>query len=165
MHQVRHDTGMRSALTLLIGASIAGCGPSAMSAPVQYLEVRAAGLEVQIADTGRGHYIYGYDRPRKSQFFNIGPSGFQKAIKAFAPYRSESGSINDVAARISAGACPDGISYGTDQGGISVRWIGRGFDNLFYVDFGCDYEKNASRNEKISAALKSLPIPESISLP
>lgn len=144
---------------------MAGCGPSAMSGPVKRLEVRAAGLEVQIADTGRGNYLFGYDRPRQSKTFNIGPSGFQKVIAAFAPYRSKAAPIEDVAKRTAAGTCPKSAVYTTDQGGISVRWIGEGFDNLLDVDFGCDYEKNASRNEGLSAALKSLPVPEPVSLP
>jgi hypothetical protein len=55
--------------------------------------------------------------------------------------------------------------YVTDNGGISFRWIGASVDQFYSVDYGCERDRYAARNEELRAILKSLPVPEPDSLP
>ncbi|MDZ4306440.1 MAG: hypothetical protein U0988_01020, partial [Allopontixanthobacter sp.] len=57
--------------------------------------------------------------------------------------------------------CPEGIPFVTDNGAIYIRWIGRGFDQHYVADLGCDKDRYRDRNSKLLAIVRSLPIPAS----
>jgi len=145
---------------LFVGMLVVGCGPSALSVPVEGLELQATGLDVRVTSGGKGSYVSGIPDPsRKRKTFEIGPLGFQRLLKSVEPFRSKAGPTGKTVERFLATACPKDVPFVTDHGSISVRWMGKSLDRVFIADLGCDYVRNRSRNEQLLAILKTLPVP------
>jgi hypothetical protein len=157
---------MRNAMVLFAGLFIFGCGRSASSLPVESVELGATGLDVRITSQGKGSYLYGMSNPsQKRTTFDIGSTGFKRLISSVAPFRIHAGPIKQTVERFYNNACSEGVPFVTDQGLISVRWTGKGFDQIYIADLGCDYDRNAARNKKLFAILNSLPVPKPMPWP
>jgi hypothetical protein len=88
------------------------------------------------------------------------PSGFQRLMTSIMPFRAEAGPAEQTVKRFLDTACPKDVPFVTDHGSISVRWIGKGLDEIYIADLGCDYIRNTSRNKSLLAILNSLPVPK-----
>lgn len=151
---------------LFVGLFILGCGRSALSVPVETVELWAIGLDVRITSQGEGSYLSGTPDPfRKRTTFEIGSSGFKRLMTSIAPFRAQAGPTEQTVERSFNTACAKGVPFVTDQGSISVRWIGKGLDQVYIADLGCDYIRNTSRNKTLLAILNSLPVPKPLALP
>lgn len=157
---------MRNAIVIFAGLFIFGCERSALSLPVEVVELWALGLDVRITSQGKGSYLYGTPNPsRKRTTFEIGSTGFKRLMTSVAPFRTQAGPTEQTVERSFNTACPKGMPFVTDQGSISVRWTGKGLDQVYIADLGCDYVRNAARNKKLLTILNSLPVPKPMRWP
>ena len=68
---------------------------------------------------------------------------------------------DDSVARMIEFRCPEGVPEITDAGGFWVHWVGPGYDRHYSADFGCDHERNRTRNDELRSVLQALPLPRS----
>jgi hypothetical protein len=154
------------AITLLFLLVLLNCRGADQPLPVSSLELRAPDLYISLNAAGDGWYQTENSRPTPVQkTIRTGPAGFERLLSQVAPFRSQSGPTDETARRFLSTNCPDGVPYVTDNGALSIRWMGKAVDQIYIADLGCDYERNAARNERLFTILESLPVPEPMALP
>lgn len=129
------------------------------------MEIWAPGLEIVIDSGGKGHFKQ--VTTGKSGNFSISSTEFSELRRRTEPFRLSPETIT--AGQLSEKNLNDSWrcdgNYVTDNGSISFHWIGPSLDQFYFVDFGCDREKNAARNQTLHAVLASLPVPAPDSWP
>lgn len=157
---------MRVAIGLLLALAVCACSAEAGEQPVEHVELRASGLDVSINHKGNGRFVssqrFGH---QQSGTFHVGPAGFDRMLNSLSAYQKQSGPTEETSRRFLASDCSGQLLLVTDAGTISVRWVGPSLDQTYIVDFGCDYQRHAERNQKLRNILKGLPVPEPASLP
>lgn len=154
--------GLRFGFTIMcIGT--ASCGDS-MPPAMDQIEIFAPGLEISIKQNGAGQFHQQVEN--KKGHFNLGREGFVKLQTRTEPYRishdaMSAEAVSDYVAK--AKRCD--IDYINDQGGITFHWQGQSVDQFYTVDYGCDHERHAARNQTLREILASLPVPPPAPLP
>ena len=123
--------------------------------PVDTLELGAGNRNATVNKDGKGkfHFAHAGDEP-----FTITPQTFRQIEARLASYRS--GATPKTKLDLNASFCPDPLPHATDQGFITVRWIGPDADEFLIIDRGCDRDRNAARNRDLLAILDMLPVPK-----
>ena len=143
---------------------LTGCQQTSENRAVERIEIRESGwesLDVTLANTGQGSFERtGLAPSPVTGKFEIRPDAFNSLVKRLSEFRQQAvprteTSIIEMGER----RCPDGVPFATDNGAIYVRWVGKGFDEHFLADLGCDGDRMRDRNTRLFEIVQSLPIP------
>ena len=157
---------MRVLTGLCLTVSACACSDQSEVHSVEKIELRVSGLDVSIGRMGEGKFVSSQRvGHRQSGMFEIGPGGFDRLLNGLSPYQRQSGPTAETSRRFMASNCSEKLPYITDNGMMSVRWIGPSLDQIFIADFGCDYKRHAERNHNLKGVLSSLPVPKPAPLP
>ncbi|HET9638227.1 MAG TPA: hypothetical protein VFP12_03385 [Allosphingosinicella sp.] len=151
------------AAALLALPSTSGCDGS-RPPEIDRIEIKVTGwsaVEIALDRGGKGSFRLSEPFPRgNSGALSVTPDRFQTLRRRLEPYRRQSVPVTEESARRFIEAkCPEGVPSVTDAGGIYIRWIDETSDRHFAADFGCDPERQASRNEQLLGIVNSLPLP------
>ena len=149
---------MRFHYSPFLALLLAACG-AAEPITLNQLEIRAPGLEIIIDEDGKGQFDQSFQNKRGR--FTLSRQQFADLMKRIEPFRlsDETMKGTEVSDFLKTGNRCDG-DYVTDNGGISLHWLGPSVDQFYIVDYGCDRERHAART-----ILASLPLPDPNGLP
>jgi hypothetical protein len=156
---------MRGAILSCLLLTMAGC--SQQPPQIDRIEMKTAGwpaAEVSIERNGEGRYQHYNDLlPGKleEERLSIPPGQFADLVRRLEIFRAQAVPFNDetIQAFIMQ-RCPAGVPQVTDAGRAWVHWIGPSVNVHYAVDFGCDHERHAERNDALRALLEGLPVPK-----
>jgi hypothetical protein len=151
--------------SLIILMVLAGCQPKGEKGAIERIEIRESGwesLDITLTKSGQGHFEQtGYLPPPIKKTFQISPKDFSKLASRLSEFRHQAVPRNEESLlEMTKRSCPLGVPVGYDMGGTYIRWVGKGFDEHFLADFGCDPQRMKGRNNRLSAIVQSLPLPK-----
>ncbi|MBB5716560.1 hypothetical protein FHS94_003430 [Sphingomonas aerophila] len=154
---------MRPAIVPAIALWLAACSEPRPPA-LRQVAIWAPGLDITIDVEGNGRYLNRSNGEHRC--FLLASKQLDDLIRRMEVFRRSPQTMagEDVRAFSLRGVPCDG-PYVTDNGGMSIRWLGTSVDQFYSADFGCDRDRYAARNKELRAILKSLPVPEPQSLP
>ncbi|HEU0100296.1 MAG TPA: hypothetical protein VFQ67_16175 [Allosphingosinicella sp.] len=144
--------------------ALAGCGDRSPPT-LDRIEIRVSGwsaIDIDVKSDGSGSFKLSHPFPEgRSGAFPGSPPRFQRLRERLDPYwRQGVPTTKETAQEFIERTCPRDLPFATDSGAVYIRWVGPGVDRHFLADLGCDYERNASRNEDLLAVVHSLPVPK-----
>lgn len=143
---------------------LTGCGKGVPEGPVQRIEIRQSGwesIDIVVTRSGSGSFeLSGLAPEPITGTFRVTPQEFINLEARISEFRKSAVPRTDATIeKMVNRRCPQGVPYVTDNGAIYVRWIGNGFDQHYLAELGCDSQRNADRNAKLIAVVRSLPVP------
>jgi hypothetical protein len=153
---------MRLCVILTLIFWLSACDP-AEPPTLSQIEIMAPGLEIEIDGRGNGRFRQ-TSGDRRGRFL-LSADQLSELRNRTEPFRRsrDARSSSEMQALVLKNHC-DG-HYVTDQGGITIRWIGPSIDQFYSIDYGCDPERHVARNAELRALLAVLPVPEPDILP
>lgn len=166
MPVIAHLPSMRFAILPLAALLTSACSGSS-TPTIDNLEVVAPGLQIAIDGQGNGRFIKrSWRRAEEAGRFKLNEKQLGALIRRLEVYRRSDAVI---AAKdfkhvwMQAPHCDD--TYVSDNGGITVHWLGPALNQFYIAEYGCDPVRNGPRNRDLQAILHSLPVPEPEILP
>jgi hypothetical protein len=155
---------MRAALGCFAIALSASCYP--VSPEIDTIEVHRSGwvsYNVIIRKDGTGEFQGSPTLPEKGKRkFNLKPGQFEQLATAIRPYLRSAQPVTETSIRdVIEGEwprCPTKEGYTVDAPALYLRWQGPKANVHYLVDFGCDYDANRARNQRLLDAVHQLPI-------
>lgn len=155
---------MRWLFVPLVAFCLTGCGVTA-APKIEQIELRYSGpvaTDVRINPSGDGHFHISVPEPvGRSGAFKLRQQDFRSFLTKLEPYRARAVAFSEASARkFSRARCPPDVPFRLHAGAMYVRWIGPSTDEHTLIDFGCDAERNAQRNQSLRDVFYSLPLPD-----
>lgn len=155
---------MRATLAFLATASLMSCSPPA--AKIDTIEIHRSGevgYNVIIRSDGSGEFTGSPLLAEKgNRAFKLKAGQFDRFASVIEPYFRYARPVTDASSRdIIYGnwpKCPPKTPYTYDVGALYFRWHGPGTNVHYLIDFGCDYDANRARYQRLSDAVHQLPI-------
>ncbi|WP_444858413.1 hypothetical protein [Sphingosinicella sp.] len=117
-------------------------------------------IEVEINSQGQGRYRVSDFPGERQGAFSISPQQFTALVERLEPFQRQSEAMSEESiTRMLEFRCPEGTPEVTDAGGFWVHWMAAGYDRHYSADFGCDRERNRTRNDELRNILRALPLP------
>ena len=153
---------MRSLVVPITALCLVGCGAS--DAPnVEQIELRYSGpvaTDVLINASGHGQFHTTAPEPTgASGTFKLSQQDFRSFLTQLDPYRARAVAFSEASARkFSRARCPPEVPFQLHAGAMYVRWTGPSTDVHTLIDFGCNAERNARRNQTLREVFYRLPL-------
>jgi hypothetical protein len=155
---------MRAALACLATVLLASCHSHA--AKIDTIEIHRSGwvsYNVVVHANGTGEFEGSPTLPEKGKrAFTLQPGQFQQLVSAIEPYMRFARPVTDASIHdVVVGNwpnCPTKKGYMVDAPALYLHWQGPKTNVHYLVDFGCDYDANRTRNERLLDAVHQLPI-------
>jgi len=118
-------------------------------------------LVVVVTRTGVGSFeqssLNETPSPPTTGTFQLSLTDFNEIEARFAEFRKQAGPLSRAQEKVKR-ICPEGVPNALHRGAIHIRWVGNGFDQHYYAEFGCDFERNANRNVKLKESVEALTV-------
>jgi hypothetical protein len=155
---------MRAPSLYIVAFLLASCSPAAPT--VDTIEIhRSGGVSYNIIVHANGTAEFDGSRllPEKGKrAFTLNPGQFDQLVSALKPYMRYARPVtNESLHDIVYGdwpRCPPKTPYTYDVGALYLRWQGPKTNVHYLLDFGCDYDANRPRDERLMEAVHQLPI-------
>lgn len=151
---------------LALAFLLVSCGPNRPEEPVQEIAVRKSGpasLDIVLKRTGVGSFEQFNPEsqlsPLRTGTFRVSSNDFDKIEARFAEFRKEAVPLTDASLQeMIERRCGKGVPYVTHSGAIHVRWVGKGFDQHYLAELGCDDERTANQKQSLREAFRTLTV-------
>src|SRR3954451_15086837 len=145
------------ALLLLIASS---CNKPQQIDQIYIRESGGIATDITVNGHGRGRFRVANYPKEKSGSFSWSPKHFSELQKRLEPFRTKAVPVTRESAEYFVmEPCHKGVPFMFDAGAVYIHWTGPRVDEHYLADLGCDYKRNAKRNDELLDIVKSFPIP------